>query len=192
MVSYNLIKDFQITADLVAEPVDLITAKKWLRIDFTTDDTLIQSIISSVRRRLERITGLSLGYKTMTCLIEVNDCREFIDLPYGPVDIIDSIEERTSSSTWETKTETTASVDGDYELFGSANSLIKLNNNGYFRFTYKGGFSELPEDLVHDIKVLVAWYYENRGLVMKGEQLNSDIFPAELTLNAYKWKKNVI
>jgi hypothetical protein len=193
MVSYNLIKDFKITADLVAEPVDLETARNWLRVkEFTTDDDLINSLITSVRLKLEKITGLSFGYKTMTCLLEVCDPYLWIDLPYGPVDTIDSIEERTSTSTWEALTESTQSVLGDYELFGSANSLIRLNNSGLFRFVYKGGFSQLPEDLLHDMKVLISYYYENRGHVMKGEEGNADVFPSDMNLNAYKYRKNVI
>jgi uncharacterized phiE125 gp8 family phage protein len=193
MISYNLIRDFKITADLVAEPVDLATARNWLRVkEFTTDDDLINSLITSVRLKLEKISGLSFGYKTMTCLLEVNDPWQWIDLPYGPVDTIDSIEIRDSASSWDALTETTSTVSGDYELFGSANSQVKLNSCGLFRFVYKGGFSQLPEDLLHDMKVLISYYYENRGHVMKGEEGNADVFPSEMNLNAYKYRKNVI
>lgn len=191
MVSYNILKDFKVLTDAVAEPVDLNTAKKWLRVEFTQDDELISSIIKSVRLRLEKITGLSFGYKSMTALYEVCNCNEWIELPYGPVDVIDSVEERTSASTWDALTETTELIPADYELFGT-DSKIKLNANGYFRFTYQGGFSELPEDLVSDMKTLIAWYYENRGHVMKGEQVNSDVFPAEHLLNSQKYRKIVI
>ena len=193
MISYNLIRDFKITADLVAEPVDLATARNWLRVkEFTTDDDLINSLITSVRLKLEKITGLSFGYKTMTALVHVEDVYGWIDLPYGPVDTIDSIEERTMASTWETLVETTSTVSGGYELFGSANSSIKLSSCGLFRFVYKGGFSQLPEDLLHDMKVLLSYYYENRGHVMKGEEGNADVFPSDMNLNAYKYRKNVI
>jgi uncharacterized phiE125 gp8 family phage protein len=193
MISYNLIKDFKITADLVAEPVDLATARNWLRVkEFTTDDDLINSLITSVRLKLEKISGLSFGYKTMTCLLEVNDSYQWIDLPYGPVDTIDSVEQRDSASSWDALVETTSTVSGDYELFGSANSQVKLNSCGLFRFVYKGGFSQLPEDLLHDMKVLISYYYENRGHVMKGEEGNADVFPSDMNLNAYKYRKNVI
>lgn len=188
MVSYNLIKDFKITSGPVSEPVDLNTAKKWLRVDFTTDDDLIQDIIKSVRIQLENLTGRSLGYRSMTALIEVCDCNQMITLPYGPVDVIDSVERRYSQASWEALTETTSTVSGDYELFGSFDSKIKLDSNGWYRFTYQGGYSDIPEDLLHDMKVLTAWYYENRGHVMKGEQANSDVFPGYMTLNAHKYR----
>lgn len=187
MVRYNLIKDFKVTTDMVAEPVDLLTAKKWLRVEFSTDDALITDIIRSVRLQLEKLTGKSLGYKSMTALIEVEDSCQWVELPYGPVDVINSIEERINIATYEALTESTSTVNGDYELFGT-DSKIKLNNTGLFRFTYQGGYSELPEDLLHDMKVLTAWYYENRGHVMKGEQANSDIFPGYWTLNAHKYR----
>lgn len=188
MVNYNLIRDFKVTSDLVAEPVDLDTAKKWLRVDFTTDDALINSIITSVRTHLEKYTGLSFGYKSMTCLVEVNDCNQMIELPYGPVDVINSVERRYSQASWETLTETTSTVSGDYELFGAFSSKIKLDSNGYYRFTYQGGYSVLPEDLKHDMKVLIAWFYENRGHVMKGEQANAEVFPGWMTLKSHSYR----
>jgi len=192
MINYNLLRDFRVTSEAVSEPVDLSTAKKWLRIEFTQDDNLIQDIIRSVRMRLEKISGLSFGYKEMTALIDVHEPNDLIELPYGPVDDVVTVEERISVSTWDTLTESTETVIGDYELFGSWNSSLKLNNCGLFRFVYRGGFSELPDDLMSDMKVLIAWYYENRGHVMKGEENNSDQFPGEMTLNAYKYKRLVI
>ena len=193
MIKYNSIKDFRVTADLVAEPVDLNTARNWLRVvEFTSDDNLIQDLIKAVRLKLEKITGLSFGYKAMTCLIDVKDCSQWIELPYGPVDVIDSVERRYSIASWETLTESTSTVSGDYELFGSADSLIKVDSEGLYRFTYQGGFSELPEDLVHDMKVLLSYYYENRGKVMRSEENNADVFPNESLLNAYKYRKVVI
>lgn len=188
MVNYNLIRDFKVTTDMVAEPVDLLTAKKWLRVEFATDDQLIQDIIKSVRLQLEKLTGRSFGYKSMTALIDVCDCSQWVELPYGPVDVINSVERRYSIATYETLTESTSTVSGDYELFGSFDSKIKVDSNGMYRFTYQGGFSELPEDLLHDMKVLTAYYYENRGHVLKGEQANSDVFPGYMTLNAHKYR----
>ena len=193
MIKYNTIKDFRVTADMVAEPVDLNTARNWLRVvEFTSDDNLIQDLIKAVRLKLEKITGLSFGYKAMTCLIDVQDCYQWIELPYGPVDVIDSVERRYSIASWETLTESTSTVSGDYELFGSADSLIKVDSEGLYRFTYQGGFSSLPEDLMHDMKVLLSYYYENRGKVMRSEENNADVFPNESLLNAYKYRKVVI
>jgi hypothetical protein len=128
----------------------------------------------------------------MTCLVEVCDCDQWIELPYGPVDVIDSVYRRYSISSWEALIESTETVAGDYELFGSADSQIKVDANGLYRFTYQGGFSELPEDLMHDMKVLLAYYYENRGKVMRGEENNADVFPGEFLLNAYKYRRIVI
>jgi hypothetical protein len=193
VIKYNLIKDFKVTADMVAEPVDLNTARNWLRVsEFTTEDNLIQDLIKAVRLKLEKITGLSFGYKAMTCLVNVCYADEWIELPYGPVDVIDSVERRYSIASWETLTESTSTVAGDYELFGTYDSKIKVDATGLYRFTYQGGFSELPEDLMQDMKVMLAYYYENRGKVFNGEQGNADNFPNEHLLNAQKYRKIVI
>jgi hypothetical protein len=161
-------------------------------VEFTTDDNLIQDLIKAVRLKLEKITGLSFGYKAMTCLVTVCDASEWIQLPYGPVDVIDSVERRYSIGSWETLTESTSTVSGDYELFGAMDSMVKVDSTGIYRFTYQGGFSELPEDLMHDMKVMLAYYYENRGKVMRGEEGNADVFPNEHLLNAQKYRRVVI
>ena len=192
MINYNLLVDFKVTSGPVSEPVDLNTVKKWLRVDFTTDDQLISDIIKSVRLKLEKLTGLSFGYKSMTALIAVNDTCQLLDLPYGPVDVINSVEYRDGVSSYEAQTESTASVTEDYELFGAFSTKVKVSKKGYWRFTYQGGFSEIPEDLLTDMKTLCAWYYENRGHVMKGEQQNSTTYPADNLLNAYNYRQVVI
>lgn len=192
MIRQNTLVDFKVTSGPVSEPVDLITVKNWLDVKFDQDDQLLTDIISSVRHKLEKITGLSFGYKSMTALIAVDDYCQLIDLPYGPVDVIDSVEYRDGVSSWEAQTESTSTATNDYELFGAYSSKVKVNKTGYWRFTYQGGFSSLPDDLLLDMKTLCAWYYENRGHVMKGEQLNVDIYPNEMLLNAQKYKAVVV
>ena len=50
-----------IQADAVAEPVSRTDAKNWMRIDYTSDDTLIDNLISAARQHLEKLTGRSLA-----------------------------------------------------------------------------------------------------------------------------------
>jgi uncharacterized phiE125 gp8 family phage protein len=191
MVRFNSILDISVEDDGVSEPIDLVTAKKWLRVEFTTDDELIKDVIKSVRKRLEKLGGISLVYKTITCLMQIDDPASMIRLPYGPVNDVELIEERTSDSEWTELTETTSSVFGDYELFGTYDIKVLLQNCGLFRFTYKTGFSELPEDLVSDMRVMVAWFYENRGKTFNTEQNNSGDFPNLETLNIWSYKNGV-
>ena len=65
------INSVTINADAVAEPVSRTDAKNWMRIDYTSDDTLIDSLISAARQHLEKLTGRSLVNKLITADIEL-------------------------------------------------------------------------------------------------------------------------
>lgn len=70
-------------SNIGTEPIDLDTAKSWLRVDFDTDDTLITSLIKQVRELAEKATGLSLVQKTIEYFEEDEDILAYwIKLPY--------------------------------------------------------------------------------------------------------------
>ena len=62
------------------EPITTSEAKSWLKVDFTTDDTLIGMLITSVREQAERYTGLGLIAKTVELFDEEIPAK--IKLPF--------------------------------------------------------------------------------------------------------------
>ena len=58
-----------ILADGVVEPVSLTDAKNWMRIDYTSDDTLIQSLINASRIHIEKITGVAPNSSNLNAVI---------------------------------------------------------------------------------------------------------------------------
>ncbi len=84
-----------VIADAVVEPVSRTDAKNWMRItDYTSDDTLIDELITSSRKHLEKLTGLSLVNKTIKSYIELTGevpAVWMVDLPYGPLGCIDLV-----------------------------------------------------------------------------------------------------
>jgi uncharacterized phiE125 gp8 family phage protein len=166
-----------VTTDLVAEPVSLTEAKANMKIvDFTTDDTLITSLIKSSRLHLEKFTSLSFGTKNIVAILE-NDRYEF-EIPYGPIQSVTSVEK------WDGDEWVTLKADTDYYVVGDD---LKVFTYSKFRITYVAGYTSLPEDLKTDIKTLTAWQYQNRGIQIN--DANSD-FPNYL--NAWKYRKVVI
>lgn len=162
------------STDLVAEPVSLTEAKNHLRItDYTSDDTLISSLIKSARIHLEKYTGLSFGTKTVTTILHIPG---EVELPYGPLTSVTSVAVY-NDGTWDTVT--------DYKVLGDVLTVAK----GMYRVIYEAGFSTLPEDLKTDILQLVAWQYQNRGLALAKGTPETD-FPNYL--NAQRYKKGVI
>lgn len=168
-------------SDLLAEPVSLTEAKKWMRIEeFTSDDSLITELVKATRMHLEKFTGLSFGSKTLKTTMTLDSVWE--EIPYGPVVSISLVE----------KWDNDAFV--AYEDYVTYESKIKTYTGGIFRITYTAGFNPLPEDLKNDIKVLTAWQYKNRGIdfgtAASTESLRE--YPHWNLLNARHYRKVVI
>ena len=62
------------------EPISVSEVKSYCKIDFTTDDTLISTLITGVRQQIEEFTGLALVAKTIEYFDE--EIEEEIKLPY--------------------------------------------------------------------------------------------------------------
>jgi|SRR5690554_3516937 len=56
---------YMVVDDLASEPVDVTFFKKHARIDYNTDDDIIESYIKAARQELEKWSQLSFGVKTM-------------------------------------------------------------------------------------------------------------------------------
>jgi hypothetical protein len=174
----------KVTSDLVAEPLSLADAKAWMRIvDYTSDDNLITALIKSTRLNLEKYTGLSFGVKTIQSTLS-NDRLEF-DLPYGPVSNV-TIVQKWVEDEWVTLTSS------DYSII---NDTLKVFTYSKFRVTYTSGFTSLPDDLITDMKVLVAWQYKNRGMNFQSDKDNAASvtqYPYTNLLNARFYRKVII
>lgn len=176
----NYIQEIEVTTDLVAEPVSLTEAKAWMKISFSDDDLIIDGLIATARRILEGFTGLSFGVKTLTAYMCVED--KWMDLPYGPVSAITSV----------TRIDGIGSTDvlvagSDYELVGRR---VIMNQSGEFKIIYTTSFN-VPDSLKTDIKKLVAYMYQNRGIQFESEDAIK-MFPEWSSLSAHYYAKVVI
>lgn len=161
MNKYNHIIDYKdVTADsTVTEPVTVQECKDWLRLegftddsdstspDFDDDDTFIDMLITSARERLEEYTGLSLVPKTWE--VELTNLAGYIELPFGPVVDITSVED----------------TDGNSLDYTTTNNLSKLKTpiQANIIVTYDAGYSTAPNWLKHGLLTEVAYRYTHRG-----------------------------
>lgn len=162
---------------IIAEPLTVAELKLWMKITFTDDDVLIGELISSAREYLEQYTGLSLAQREITIVCDLED--DFT-LPYGPAQSITSVSKRWSSS-W-----VDADIDIDYEKI---ENIFRPYFAGMYKIVYVGGYSDLPFALEQDIKRLVSYGYQNRGINFSNENTSSVDFPK---LNADLYRTNVI
>lgn len=159
-----------------------------MKINFTQDDELIDHAVKTARVYIENLTGLSLGTKKFETIYETYNTN-FFELAYGPVVSVDSVE-WLSGTTWVTL----SAANLEYQVIQDRLQIFKT---GLFRIKYTAGYSDIPEALDTDIKVVAAWMYANRGITMEGEKGGkggsmSSVYPNWWLLNAEKYRRVVV
>lgn len=177
-----------VVSDAVVEPVSRTDAKNWMRIDYTSDDNIIDELITGARQHIEKLTGLSLTGKKLKAYISLTGEVPhvwMVDLPYGPLFCVDTVKYKTGINMWETLT-----LNEDYEKIGDK---LWFYEQGTYEIVYDCGYGDLPADLENDVLTLVAWGYENRGKRMAGDPQTKFInYPFWDGLNYHQYKKVVI
>ena len=127
------------------EPYDLEDFKDYSRIDFDTDDNLIELFLKSARQNIEQYLQKSLGIRTIN-LIALNLPKNY-KLPFGPIESI--------------------TTEG-YNLFGD---LLKEGGKE-INITYVSNASLVNEAIKQAIYRQAYHYYENREANTKPDLLN--------------------
>lgn len=156
----NLLLDTEIIQDYTTEPVSVATAKAYMKVNFTDDDTLIELLIKNARIWLENYTGKAYGTRSIKLTIEMT-AGEWYDLP-GPVQSLDSIDTGDYAFC------------PDYDIIGSQ---LRVYATGIYTIFLTYGFTTIPEDAKNDILSITAYTYQNRGIDLSNEGANLVDFP---------------
>lgn len=141
----------------IVEPVTLQEAKDYARIDGSTEDTLITSLIKMARIHCESFTGKSLIPKTVT-VTSFTFPYQF-QLPYGP------LTNEANISKCVTIDQNNVETNLDYEVnTGLFPKIFILGGAQSYKFklVYTAGFTTVPEDIKLAIKMMVNTLYERR------------------------------
>jgi len=156
-----------------AEPVNLATAKDWLRVSTEDDDTIITDLITVARKRIEAYTLRSLVAKSITLTGYVDTA---FMLPYAPISALSAVKYLdgqtvdTGVNEWET-------LDPDeYQVIGYNDRQFRPHFAAIYEITYTTT-ANADSGLKTDLKRILLWLYENRGD-------DSDNMPDELMSNA--------
>jgi len=155
------------------EPVTSAEMQLWLKMDdITTDDTLIDNLITSARVYIEENIKRSLITQKWNLILNSFPNAGYIELPYGVVQSIDSIKSYDEDNTLNTFASASYSM-------SSERSIVFLNE-GYtwptalrlhdaVEIIYTTGYgdaaTDVPEVLKTAIMQLAAHWYENRQSV---------------------------
>lgn len=149
-----------------SEPVTLTQAKEHLRITHTSDDQLVEQLVTVAREYVERRSGFRLMTQTLDCYYNAAPDLVF-ELPVGPVQSITSIKTYDAADVEATLSGSTyaldaaslparVSVDAWPTGLRSYNAVVVRVVAGY------ASASAVPATLRHAILLLVGELYERR------------------------------
>lgn len=171
----------------ITGPVTLSTAKSWLKIAFSDDDSVITDLINEVRQSIEEYCSVSLIGRQVEIIADLwfENTRDSViefELPYGPVsgDISEiSVYRNTCADTSNSFEAVTMNV--DYWFDGSLFYRFMSRTPGRYKFVYVSGWpTDVPTPIITAFKMELTDRYENRG-----DEVNNDQ-PAILSNRAKK------
>jgi len=122
-----------------AEPLTLTEAKAHLRVDATTDDTLITALIVVARQYAELLTGRAFVQRTLELLLPAFPLgREEIELPMPPLQSVTSITYIDGDGT----TQTVAAADYQVDIY-RAPGLVKPAYGDFWPTLTRGDFNSV-------------------------------------------------
>lgn len=148
-------------------------AKEWLRIDHSSEDTLVDTLVSAVRNDIENYCETTLITTVYDLKLDYWPGCRVIYLPRGPVQSVTSITYLDSSGASQTWASSNYVTD-----LGHASPRIGLadgvsyptidNRIAAITVRYTAGYgdaaSDIPDALLAAARLMIADYYENRQL----------------------------
>ena len=158
------------------EPLSLIEAKTWLRVDGTDEDSLIQALIIAARLMVESEIGLVLLAQNWRIIGDAWPEEEIIPVRIGRVLSV------AGGRVFPASGPAQAMPSTNFEILRgeNADSILPLSRpapgrtRGGVEIDIRLGFGEfaaqVPEPLRLAVRQLVAHWFENRGDASMGEQ----------------------
>lgn len=188
----------QVTREIVTapavEPVSSAEAKLHLRVDVSTDDALIATLIKAARRHVENVTNSALISQTWDVYFE--HFGSLMELPLPPLQSVTSVKYLDTDGTQQTLSDSVYRVldgpRGRIELaYGQSwPSLYSVRQPITVRMVcgYGDAGTDVPESILAAMKMLIAHWYENREAA-QGSSMAVKPVPMAVTalLTAYCW-----
>ena len=133
----------------ITEPVTLQEVKDYLKIDFSDEDTLIESLITSARQKCERLLGLCLVDTEVNALYQSGGTM--IELGYSNI-------KSDGSGGYVIN-----GLDSNDTLRGAGVQKWVKTDKKELEISYTSGFDKMPQWAKTGVLKQIAWDYENRG-----------------------------
>lgn len=164
---------WQITIEPTTEPITTAEAKAHLRVDFSDEDTYIDTLIVTARKYCEAYCNRV--FITQTWRQNLSEWTNPIQLKVNPVVSVTSLKYYDTNESQQTITDSSANYQKDlnsdvakiYEGLTNAFPAIgdTINPIEIITVCGYGAASDVPDDIKHAIKLMVSHLYENRDMV---------------------------
>ncbi len=161
------------------EPVSLVEAKNYLKVDNNADDSLISLLISAARRMAEEYTRRSFMPQSWQLELDrfsdglsdiyppswraYNGGDSSIELPRGPVVAVSLIRSFNLANTVTTVPAQSYTLADDRVLLNSGYSWpSNLRDKAAVEINYSTGYAVLPEPIKVSVLLTLSALYENR------------------------------
>lgn len=169
-VNYNSVLDIEFNDKAIIEPVTLVEAKDFCKIDIGTDDTLVISLITAARQQCEAYTGV--GFIVHDAVAILNNVNGDIYIPYGPLIAINQVTDEDGNI---------LVLDTNYTISGNLFKRLTTPRAKNITIDYYTGYSVLPNVLKTALLNQIYYLYDNRSIGV------DDISPiAKNLLNPYR------
>ena len=153
------------------EPVSLVEAKAFLRVDDSAEDGLITTLIGAARLHIEGVTGRALVAQSWRVVLDCWPDNRVVKLPVAPFMAVTEITAFDAVGGAHTIGLAQFMSEPDRLLLPSTVAgMPVLRDRQGIEIDYVAGFGTEPEDVPGDIRqallVLVGYWYEHRDAVI--------------------------
>lgn len=171
----------------VSEPVTVEEAKAYLRIDGSSEDTLISSLILTSRLHIEAALGLALMTQEWSLVLDGWPASGVVRLPLRPIQAVSEVrvlDADGSPSVVDTQSYVVDTAGTPPRLIATEAGWPKPGRaaNGIeidFKAGYGTSSADVPEPIRKALLLLVAHWYEHRDPIEIGAQ--SAAIPADVS-----------
>ena len=183
----------------VTEPVSLVEAKAYLRVDNTDEDTLIGTLITAARQWVESYLDRALILRQLVLRFDTFPVE--IELPQPPLSSAGTTTAISLTYTLETGTTATLST-SEYRIDRTSTPGVlrqnysgswpgHLNDYNSIAVTYWAGYGsdegDMPPAIKNAILLMVGHLFENRSAVVTGTITKPIEFALESLLKSKSW-----
>ena len=181
----------------------LAEAKAHCRVDATTDDAYIATLIQTGREWVESYLDRQLIHAELEMsLEEFPESDEEVDLPRPPMAV--AADKTAVSVTYTLSTQATASLASNtfrmdryatpgriYPLYGQNWPADRLEDENAIQVRWWAGYggsgTDVPAPIRHAILMLVGYWYDNRSAVLVGSISKEIEFAVSSLLDSQRW-----